>query len=262
MAIDSTMAKVFALRRARLGDPPSADALADFRAGRLSNEERERVLEYASVDPETARHLLDAIRFPHLDPGDDEAELSAGELEQEWRRFRASLAEQGVDVAATTPSTPPRERTAARFWPLAASVVLAAGLGFLAADLRQPPVEPSPNPLILTLPPDGAASDRSAEAGSFAEGAETAVLRLLLEHAEPYASYDVVLRDAAGIAVWEKRVVPEKASELALAVPRSLLAPGRWRCELFGVTVDGGRVAVATYSLRIDAQGEHRSAGG
>lgn len=253
MSIDNTWAKVFARRRDRLGNPPSADAVADFRAGRLSDEERERLLEYASTDPETAQELLDAIRFPHLEPGEDDAALSASELREEWQRFRANLAEQGTVAAATTPSPRPRERTAPRFWPLAATVVLAAGLGFFAATLRQPSVEPSAHPLILTLSPDGVSSDRSSAAGSFAEVADVAVLRLLLEHAEPYASYDVVLRDTAGNAIWETRVIPEKESELVLAVPRSLLVPGRWRCELFGIDHDDGRVAVATYSLRIDS---------
>ena len=78
--------------RRRRSARPALETLIDLREGRLSDDERERVLERAAVDPEVARELLDTLDYPALPQEEDEP--GDERRAKRWRRFRERLSEE------------------------------------------------------------------------------------------------------------------------------------------------------------------------
>ena len=164
MTWKDTLQEILAERRQRYDDRPSLDQLVDLRDGSLSSEDRERLLEQASVDPEVARELFDVLRFPEVaeaSEGDREAEvvdnLDLGDdldldddpdtVDQRWQSLRQRLHKETLLVETTALPSPPR----ARWGSLAAAFVagIAAALIFGALGFWPRP-DPEPSPPVET----------------------------------------------------------------------------------------------------------------
>ncbi len=148
--------EILAERRQQLGEPPSTDDFIALRAGELSDDERERLLEHASVDPEAARELLGVLRFPEPsgdeDPGDDEIGVR-----QRWQDLRERLVAEG-DFSTTPAPVPVPKRSV--WWPLAAMFVLGVATTLFFGRMRQeggsePSTAPRINLGIIELLPAG-----------------------------------------------------------------------------------------------------------
>ncbi len=133
----ATLEEILVERRQELGEPPSADAFVALRAGELSDDERRRLLEHASVDPEVARELFDVLRFP--EPGDDEdPALDEQGVGERWQALRERLIREG-DLPANDEAPVPGPRRVA-WLPLAAMFLLGVAASLLVGRLRGPDV--------------------------------------------------------------------------------------------------------------------------
>lgn len=252
MALPPNLEEAFARRRARLGDPPTLETLAAYREGRLSEAERERVLEYAAVDPETAEALLDAVRFPDIPPLEDEKPRSTEEREAQWQKLRAELVKAGVLPASEADRREPGWR---KWLPMAAAVVIAAGLGVWSGVRHEPPSEPFAGvPSVFLLPEGSAHSRGGGETGALPdEESGWLVVELALEHEGVFERYAVELRDGRGKLLWEGEGTPVERSRFVLILPRAKLQPGRQEIHLFGLDPAGERGLVGRYALRLSS---------
>ncbi len=253
----SIPAAVLARRRARLGDPPPPEAYADYREGRLSAADRERVLEQAAVDPQVAQALLDALHFPELAPPET-ADPAAWDHEASWQRLRRRLVATGDLKATSRPDPEPLLRhRQAHFsrWQLAAVAVLAAGLGLASGVLWRPfePPQPRINLPFVSLLPDASGGSRAVPAEvSLPATAEGVFVTLSLEDPRRFATYQVELRDPAQQVIWKTAgLLPQSGSVLTFTLPREFLLPGRSHLILRGIGSEPEPPFVASYTLNL-----------
>lgn len=175
----ATLEEILADRRRQLGERPSEDEVVAFSAGELSDDERERLLEHAAVDPEVARELFDALRFPEVS-GDESLEPEADGVDERWQSLRRRLVAEGdLPVKLSAAPVPPRR---AAWLPLAAMFVLGVSAALVVARLRAPgpAVDPRINLAIVELLPVDEEADVRGSAEAVAVAADTGGLVLTL----------------------------------------------------------------------------------
>jgi len=99
----ATLADAMAERRRELGERPSTEELIALRAGELSDDERERLIEHAAWDPDVARELFDLLRFPALPDGEAEVSAAGPAQDRSWQALRARLRSEGVLPESAAP---------------------------------------------------------------------------------------------------------------------------------------------------------------
>ncbi len=158
----ATLEEILAERRQELGEPPSLDDLVALRAGELSDDERHRLLEHASVDPEVSRELFDVLRFPRPSSGEDTEADEHVEADEEgagerWQALRQRLVKEGDLPARPTEPVPAPSRL--HWLPLAAMFLFGVAASLLLGRLRDDGVpdaaEPRINLAIVELLPVG-----------------------------------------------------------------------------------------------------------
>lgn len=277
----ATLEEILAERRQRFGARPSEDDLIALRAGALPEDDRQRLLEQAAVDPEVARALFDMLRFPEP-AGDEDAPSDEAGVGQRWQALRDRLVTEGdlraAETAlpvpasmptATQPGTPapsaagepvvmPRRST---WLPLAAMFILGLGAAFLVARFRDPgtlgpTAEPRINlPIVELLPigDDGGAVRGSAEVVAVPADAEGLVLALAVpdlpraEHREPYT---LELDRGDGTTSTLQGLIPGIGGVFVLDLPRGAWTAGRNQLRLR----DSQGTLVARFSLEVALQ--------
>lgn len=257
----ATLAEIMAERRQELGERPSTDEMIALRAGELSEEERERLLERASWDPEVARELFDLIRFPELPDGEAAPANDLG-LDQRWQALRARLLSEGILPGTQQPppeASPPPERARNRAWfPMAASFAAGVALTFAIGELRSPSRPGSPRetvkinlPIVELLALSDTATDvrRGGELTVVPARIEGIVLTLsapgLALGSGPYA---LEIRRGRQEVFRSKDLVPGEGGVFVLLLPRDRLAKGAHELLLR----DGSGKLVASFRLEVE----------
>jgi len=264
---------IMAAKRADV-DAPSPDELLSFRADLLADEDRERLLERAAASPATARALLDARRFPEVEPVDEEMRVTEKDVAHHWSRFEERLRQKEPTQTSEAPPKRPALRLlpsfpslgrwlSSRFHSLrlaqavaAALLLVSLGLSWTLVVQRRPThddARPRLNLPIVELIPEGEAGERTeARSLQVPATADAILLVLTLRDRRSYRAYEVKIRDSGGGVVWSSTAL-QRAPEgfFTLELPRRFLPAGRYRIAVRGI--DGDRPEpVATYGLEIE----------
>lgn len=224
----ATLADVMAERRRELGERPSMEELVALRTGELPDEERERLIEYASWDPDVARELFDLQRFPELAGG---AAGTTGGPDQDrrwWQRLRAQLQEEGILPPAAPALAPEAEPSPARWpfrlsWlPLAAAFAAGALLALLIGELHSS-VQIN-LPVIELVAQAGDAMDvrRGGRPTVVPAGASGVVLTFAAPDLTTESGpYDLDIRRGAQEVARSKGLVPGTGGVFVVVLPRN-----------------------------------------
>ncbi len=254
----ATLDEILAERAEQLGDRPTTDDFIALRAGELTEEERQRVLEHAAVDREVAQELFETLAFP--EPADEDDREDEAGLGRRWAALRDRMTAEGDLPAVESPE----EHRATRWLPLAATFVLGAGVALLVGqvfDPAGPQVDTTPDgggavaearlnlPIVPLLPIDDQAGgprigQRGSEAVLVPAAADGVVLSLAVPElvpAEAPGPYRLELSREDGTRSSFEGLEPGVGSVFVLALPREALADGVQ--ELVLRARDGRRVA-------------------
>jgi hypothetical protein len=227
---------------------PAPHELLAYHEKSLTEDAKERIRDHLVVCEECSRVILDFAAFPRIEPRDERNRMSADDLEDQWQDLEQALAAR----------RPVWQRHQVLL-PLAAMFFAAAiGLGLWTADLQER-IESLEGPsgavfVAAELRPGG---DDTRGEGETIEVPPWARQVLILLNVIVDADYDRYGVDvfASGRGRILTGVPVQKGPEggFAISLPRSDLAAGEGRIELFGVR-DGRRVLLADYrfTLRID----------
>lgn len=249
-ALDAALRDLARARSRELTDGPSADELVDYLLGALPPEDEERVQEHLALCPECARLVLDLAALLASSPA--ATSLSERDRARERDRFVGRVAPGRGSPAAR--SRLPRRYTLA----LAASVVLALGLGLWCAELlreRASADRPRADVALVDLAPVGAGSERSGAAPVQVRPPRRAArLALLLNLADfrRFPRYGVELVAPGGGIEWrDDDALRGEDGTFLLEVPTAdLAAPGLYRVRLRGRGA-GADVPLAEYAFEV-----------
>jgi hypothetical protein len=216
--------------RRTLGEPPTAEEVAAYMRGELSEAEEARVRALLVAYPALARTLT--MPFPE----DDEP---LPDLDRRWDEFRSHIA-------------PPRPETGRvlQFWRAAAALaaVLAVLFGALLWRTRSELTKPRAAWQTAVLEMDGHRGPAGPATVIRPQG-ELLVLVVPLIGSAPYREYRLDLATGTR-TLWRSEPLrrDEDTTAFTIEVPRAFLEPGRYRVELYGM--DGAREEkLATYSM-------------
>ncbi len=250
----ATIEEYLIRRQRERGDPASMEEilhLHDALEGEVevSPEERQRLLERTSVDPEAARRLLHLLRFPDLPEGSEDP-LAPDEVEERWSRFRDRLVSAGKLEPVPHPATPtPSPSMRFRSWPLAASFLVGALVAWMALTLLDPiPSGPDTedgrvNLHIVELLDDGTSPAlRRGELVQVPSSAEGLVVTLASSDIDQPGPFDLRVLDRSGMTLlYRQGLVPGPGGVFVLSLPREILADGTVHLRLY---LEGEQVAV------------------
>ncbi len=237
---EATVEEILVERRQRFGKRPSTDEMIALRAGELSDEERQRLLEHASVDPDVARDLLDLLRFPEMPAGEEPPDEGEG-LDDRWQALRKRLVTEGYlpeDDPAPTPVPVPVPIGTRILLPLAASFLIGVAAALAFAQFRAlgggtgAPADPQINMPIVELLPvaDEGPVMRGGEIAIVPGSASGLVLTLAVPGLAPTVGpggYGLVVTSGEGETVfWAQGLIPVEGSVFVLVLPRHRLADG------------------------------------
>ncbi len=257
--------ELLAERRRALPTPPSVDDCIALRAGTLSEEEREHLLERAAVDPEVARLLFDTLRFPETPDAEEHPPEEDG-VGQRWQLLRQRLLAQG-DLPAGNEAAPAPMPIAMpkppwrRWWPLAATFLLGVAAPLLLSRWRTPAelaatVAPRINlPIIelvaLASPEEGRrGTDEQTTVNATADGL---VLALAVPELDPGAHpgpYSLRIAWDGGTALTLDGLLPGLGGLFVLDLPASALHDGHHQLLLH----DREGQEVARFELEVRLQ--------
>ena len=242
--------------RRRLGPAPATDELAAYAAGKLAEEDAERIRDDLTLRPAGRQVVLGLAAMSRHEPPSEDYRVSDGQIEDAWRRMEAEL---GIAPAAGAPAAGAAWLTSLKAFfrspflvpAMAASLVLGiAGASLLFQDRETPRL----NVEVFDLVPEGEVV-RSGDQdlpNAFRPGADPFVLNLNLTDLTEYSAYLVEIRDAGDALVWSGRAGRRtSAGNLNVQVPRGFLAAGSYRVRLLGV-LDGEEKVLEAYRVRIE----------
>lgn len=231
---------------------PSLDELVAFQVGELEPGERERLLDHLAACSscslavrETARH-----RAPERE-GEPEA-LPEAEIDAAWRVTRERTVARPTAGVERFP--PPRPATRPPRWlPLAATFLVAMGLGFLLGDRQAS--SPLVNPALVELLPASDGGTRGGEAPAVdppqADGLHVLLAGRQTGGAGGSWTYRAVVRDARGRTVARvDGLRPDAAGRLSFVL-RERPAPGSYVVELHPSAAGADAAALDTFPLEL-----------
>lgn len=259
----AALAQIVAEHQERPEERPSREEMLAFRAGELSKEERNRLVEYACWNPQVARELFDLLRSPL--PEDDKPPGRDPDQDRRWRAMRERLMSEGIlRVNAAS------EATARRDWDrvrrslhLAASftagAALALGLSGLLSRARPGPAPallPANLPIVelVALSDAGGGQRRGLGATIVPAGADGIVLTMAVPGlpSEPApARYDLEILHGRERILRRPGLEPGEGGVIVLLLPRDRLRDGEYRLLLRNCN---GRT-VATFRLELEVAG-------
>ncbi len=233
------------------------DELIAYREGRMTPAEEEACRERLAASPASVEQLLDLDGFAELEPPPRER-LSHDQVAAAWDHVAGRLADRGAVVPLH-----PHDRAPVRWLALAAGLAAAvvglAGTGaWLWSDRAalQARVEalsrPRINVAVMELYPPGFYR-RSGETATLDVPAGAGTVHILLSLPQPSAgaTFELRITDAAGATVWGgDGLVATEANTVSVALPRELVAPGRYRFELSEGPPGTRRVGDYTLEIR------------
>lgn len=227
---------------------PAHDELLGYAAGALDAAEQDRIEDHLALCRECTRTVLDLTVLARAEL--EEERLPESMLAAEWARLRRA--------AAPAPVSRFRRLAPALPYALAASLLLAAGLGWrtvrLGEEVRQLSA-PRSDVYVADLVPTGGPGLRERgepEAVRPPAWASRVVLILAFGGPASHPEYEVEIATADGRPLWSRRGLhPGPDGTFALDVPRSWLPPGTYRIRLSGLRGDAAQ-EVARYELRIE----------
>lgn len=237
---------------------PNSEVLVGYQERRLTETAARRVRWHLAVCEECARDVL-ALEGFDLDEVAPELLPSPSETAEQWETFQQKLAQESPEpsIADGKPRREPASETESvtkripSLLALAASIVLALGLGYLVS--RAPAGGPS-NPFLADLLPDGSKPIRDASGDrdiTVPNGMDSLILRLNLGDQTPYDSYRVEILDAAGEILWQQEdLLRQPAGQFIVWVKRAKVPAGSYELRLFGIGGDGTET-LATYSFQL-----------
>lgn len=205
-----------------------------------------------------------ALESGTLDGDDLGAEVDGDPDYGDWCEMLAearSALEGSPGVPEAPVPAPLGERSRRRYGPfghpyaLAASILLAVALAFTALQWRREAA--SGGEALVNLPVAWLTPSERVRGGpttvSVPGGAEQVLLVLEVRDPAAYSAYRLRIQDrGSGETVWSHdRLTKSGAVELAVVLPRRLLAPGEYRLRLEGLGDDGART-VAEYVLGVE----------
>jgi hypothetical protein len=246
--------------RRSLGDHPTPEELVAYRNGELTEPEAEQIRDHLALCHDCADLLLDLADFGHLAPPEGIAPASPEEVDRAWASLQGRIAEAAV------PSTP--ERTAPvvqlhvvspyaepsrqdwRTWALAASVILAVGLGAWNLSLQQRVREGlaprAGGPVVDLKNETTRGADKTAEISAKAGG------YLALDPTDQVQGeeYEAEIADDRGSSVYP--VLHIFGDEPNIFIQGGTLKPGHYEIRLFAVQ-GGRRTPAGVFPLQVDA---------
>lgn len=246
-SVKAALRDLAAAMESDLSAHPAPEALLDFLAGDLPEDEREGIEEHLAICRSCARTALDFSMLPESEREEGEGEpLSERELASEWERFRATVA---------PPVRPPRH-TAPLLALAAALLIAVAGLSLWSLHLgRQVRALSGPRAdvAVVDLVPLDAVerTPREGEPARLPSWAERLVLILNLAEPAEHSRYQVEIAGPDGRAVWSRPDVRRgEDGTFTLELPRRFLPPGSYHIRVSGLR-DGTAEPVAEYAIRI-----------
>ncbi|HJW93785.1 MAG TPA: hypothetical protein VJ901_09215 [Thermoanaerobaculia bacterium] len=229
--------RIVAERRNKVGPPPTDDELFAFMRGELSAEDESRVRELLLAYPELARAIAEPF------PEDDGGVLSEIEMKSHWnalqKRIHGDAGSRNVRAWQWMSAA------------LAAALVVAVvGLVRFHNQSIAPRVATDAPQLLL---PDGQRSTSSEFPVLNADG-DSYVLLASLINPPSFQSFRLELIDqSSSRTIWSSRNLQRPANDtFQLVVPRSFLASGKYRLEVYGVNGERQEL-LATYRMRVPA---------
>jgi hypothetical protein len=217
-------------RRTRV-EPPTVEEMLAWRRGELSDEDEARVREQLICWPE----LLRALMTPY--PADDAGALPAEVVERQWRAMKRDMGGGGARVLSF--------RNAITAIAASLAVIFGALLWQARLELRRPRALPQQ---ILLPDAQRGASDGAT---TLATDGDAYLLTPTLIGEQRFESYRFELADASNHLVWRSGALHHGDDDtFAVLVPRTFLAPGRYKLILYGV--NGARQEeLGSYSVRV-----------
>ena len=237
MSWKETLEQYLAERRKRFAGPPSTESMIRMREADLPDEERDRILEQAAVDPEVARQLFDVLRFPEMSRDEDESEPGF-DIEDQLAAVRRRLGREGL----RREEEHRRTRTDFRWFrfavPVAALLSLLVGAFFLSPFRlvydKRPELgsEALLNLAVAELAPaeflDG--TWRSSSKSTIPCAGEGIVVSLSVPGLRPHpeaGSFSLAIQDEqAGDPTILEGLLPGLGGVFVLALPRGVLVGG------------------------------------
>ncbi len=274
-AVERAARELSGEREAAVNDHPEVEELVDFQEGRLTDDDAERVRQHLEACAECQEELQELASFD--DPPDAELLPSSEQTAADWERFQEQIAREASsgdqagqgeaeplsrEPTATPTPTVARPRPAARWLPMAASLIIGLIGGLWIASRDTPPVETSSSPqdpYAIDLVPDGEDLVRDAATlrdVAVPEGMDGLVARLNLGDQTPYDAYRAEIADATGTIAWSRDGLRRQpAGEFLLLVDRTALPAGKYRLSVLGLE-DSEETVLATYTFELSYAAE------
>ena len=135
---------------------------------------------------------------------------------------------------------------------VAASVVLVAGLAFVAGSSWQRQRQPGPPYVNLPMAWPVPEEQLRGEVETVTVPPGAAFVVIVLQAPEHFPEYQLLVEEDGGPEVWSTHELrPGPLRELNVALPRRLLGHGQFRLRLTGLSPSGAE-ELATYRLRFD----------
>ena len=235
--------------RRGLGPHPEAGELLDYHAGRLADDDRERLQDHLILCPACSDTVLDMANFPDLEPAVASRAVSDDQVAAEWRAM-AERRQQKESSAAVVPFADrsaesrrgAREVEGTRPVRTLAAIFLAAclGLAFFNLSLRREIAElrsPRVNPLARSLFAADQLRQRQAATSpavpSFSHGEELN-LSLAYVDADPARTYQIELLDSESTRIWHSsglQALPDRP--FTIDFPANYLPTGEYLLRLY-----------------------------
>ncbi|MEM6454239.1 MAG: hypothetical protein AAF772_04020 [Acidobacteriota bacterium] len=257
LTFDAELARAFALDPSATNAPIPVERLLAYHRGQLTDDEAEQVREQLAASPESADLLLALARFEA-----DDAPISADEAraaDDAWVRLHDQLDAQSTAAAIVPP--PVRRATGWRrqMLPLAASLLLAVGLGVWALSLQQTvdalraAQTGAPAVVALETPSNARGSADAPSTLSLAahEARSGTFLLTIVPLQNPSLPKTIEIVDAQGTSVWsidDAKPILQKSPVILLQLPTARFAPG-----VYEVRLRDARQQIDVYTLRVTA---------
>jgi hypothetical protein len=245
---DAAAEEFIARERERLGGPPTADQIAAYARGELSDHDAANVRALLVVHPEAAEALTRHVEL------DMEDVLSDDEMARDWASLQRRIAAEAVPDAVRL-----RPSYVSRTMPIAAMIAIAA-LGALLLHSRMTVrrlAEERDRPRIHVrhelLPAEHARGAATPVPYPLSrEGGDYLLALLLYDDVDGLLRLDIVnTQGTRPRTIWSSRVSSEPDHTIDLSVPRAFLDPDTtYRLDLYRLGADR---PVATYFVRVRA---------